>query len=360
MALPGTASIDNLRSLGLSTIRMAPRDLVANGRVDPTGVQRFRDDWSPFVDAGFRLHSVTPFPGDVAVDGADAEPATVWRRVGSELGEALGDLVESWQIGNELNIWQFRQPLGTLQEAAQFVAAFGAGLRETSPGCRLGINAFGVGEGTATLYRALYGPDSPISLDYAGVDAYPGSWEVGGPDEWGRIVDRVWVLGGGRPIAICEIGFPSRGEVQAQGEFEAWLRALGYKTIDDVERDRGRLVAASPEPLARAFRALPTESWGEDFEDTGCHLLRKWRRSWGGDRQTPEKQARYFEETLEILLPDPRIAEILLFLFRDLDRCWSCGQADCPLETAWGFTDRDGRRKPVFEAVQRLIAPRTE
>jgi hypothetical protein len=357
MALPGTARIEDLKRLGVTTIRMADRSLVADGRVNPNGIRSFREAWGPYVAAGFRLHAVTPFPLDLEVAGEQDGREARWRRVGCELGEALADLVESWQIGNELNIWQFRQPLVTLPESVRFVAALGNGLRETSPSCRLGINAFGVGEGTATLYRALYGPEAPIALDYAGVDAYPGSWEEGGPDEWRRIVDRVWELGRGQPISICEIGFPSRGDLQESGEFVAWLRALGYDGVEAVERDRDRLLAASPEPLAAAFELLPTESWGDDFEDSGSHLLRKWRRTWDGTAQTPEKQARYFEEALGILLRDGRVAEILLFLFRDLDRCWSCGQADCPLETAWGFVDREGRRKPVFDAVRRLIAP---
>jgi len=113
-----------------------------------------------------------------------------------------------------------------------------------------------------------------------------------------------------------------------------------------------------PEPLAKAFAELPAASWAEDFEDSAHHLLKKWRWGWGEGPHSPEKQARYFEEALGIMLADPRVGEVLLFMYQDIERCWSCGQADCPLETSWGFLDTAGRPKPVFSAVRTLLRDR--
>lgn len=356
MALAGAAPVDGLRELGVSVVRTAPRRLLRPDGMDPQGVAEFRAHWQPHVDAGLRLHVCSPFPGDLTgVDPGDTAWEATWERVGAELGEGLGDMVASWQLGNELNIWQFRDPLPGIAEAVRFVAALGRGLRAAAPHSRLGVNAFGVAADAAALYGALYGPDSPVELDYIGVDAYPGCWVPGGPQEWRGIVERVWELGGGRPITICEIGFPSRGEVAAPGEFAAFVRGLGYPDPASVEVDRGRLLEASPGPLAEAFARLPASSWEADFVDSGHHLLRKWRWGWGEGPHSPEKQARYFGEALDILLPDERVEEVLLFMFQDMERCWSCGQEDCPLETSWGFVDSRGRPKPVFEAVRRRI-----
>ncbi|MDQ6878056.1 MAG: hypothetical protein M3082_10240 [Candidatus Dormibacteraeota bacterium] len=356
MALPGTASPEDLRSLGVSSLRVQFRTLLSDGTPDPAGVDEFRALWAPCVQAGFQLHGISPFPSDLpGGDPTEASWSLAWRRAGAGIAEALGDLVGSWQIGNELNIWQFRAPMRTLPAAARFVADVADGLRQGSHDVRLGINAFGVGESTAELYGYVYGPGAALSLDYVGVDAYPGCWEDGGPESWHTIIDRVWSLGGGRPVVVCEIGFPSRGDIAVPGELDAYLRRLGYRHLSEVEADRDRLLAASPGPLAAAFAKLPTESWAEDFEDSAGHLLKKWRRSWGGGAHTPEKQARYFSEALEFLLVDPRIEELILFMFQDPPVCWSCGQPDCPLETSWGFVDLDGRRKPVFGAVETMV-----
>jgi hypothetical protein len=356
MVLPGTASPDGLADLGVRSLRVRYQGLLADGRLDPSGVDAFRTAWQPFARAGFRIHAVTPFPSDLP--GGDPQApswSAAWRRAGAALGEALGDLVESWQIGNELNIWQFRAPLRSTEEAARFVHALATGLRETAPEARLGTNAFGTGDGAAELFRLLYGGPMGATLDYVGIDAYPGCWEPGGPERWPAIIDRVSVLGGGRPIAVCEIGFPSRGEVAAPGELEALLRRLGYARLADVEADRGPLLAATPEPLASAFASLPKEAWAEDFEDLGCHLLRKWRWGWGEGPHSPEKQAAYFGTALGSLLVDPRIEEVLLFMYRDASACWTCGRPDCPLETAWGFVDQEGRAKPVVPVVRELL-----
>jgi hypothetical protein len=357
MALPGTATPEELRELGVTGVRVAPRDLLAGGGISAEGVARFRADWEPFVAAGFRLHLVTPWPRDLPeVDHESSDWPRAWRRIGRELAAGIGDLVTTWQIGNELNIWYFRAPLPDVADVAPYVAAFGEGVRSVAPEARLGINAFGVDAGAMDLFASLYGPDAPLRLDFIGTDCYWGSWQPGGPDDWRTTLERVAEAGRGCPVAICEIGFPSAGKVSEPGELLAFVRELGYASLEDVERDPARLLAAAPRPLAESLAALPPESWADDFEDSASHLLRKWRNSWGPGEQTPQKQADYFRDSVSILLRDPRVEEIMLFLYRDLARCWTCGREDCPLETSWGFTTLDGRRKPVFGTVRQLIA----
>jgi hypothetical protein len=346
----------HLRDLGVSHLRVSARQTIKGSHLDPDGVRHFRDLWTPFVEQGFQLHVYSPFPADMSdVDhvGPDWEPA--WRAFGRKVGAAIGDLVDAWQLGNELNIWQFRRPMLTIAESARWVFAFAGGLREARAGSRLGTNAFGVEGGAEELFDLLYAPKAPVGLDYIAVDSYPGCWVPGGPESWRSTLDRAWELGRERPITIGEVGFPSKGEVAAAGELDAFLAGLGYASPEEVERDRGRILAASPEPLARGFAELPAASWAEDFEDSAHHLLKKWRWGWGDGPHSPEKQARYFEEALRIMLPDPRVGEVLLFMYRDIERCWSCDQADCPLETSWGFLDKEGHRKPVFSAVQTLL-----
>src|SRR5207302_656277 len=140
------------------------------------------------------------------LDPAQGEWEAAWRRIGRELGGSIGDLVASWQIGNELNIWYFRAPLRTIRAAANFVRATGHGLRDELPSSRLGINAFGIDDGAVQLYEALYSSYAELRLDFIGTDCYWGSWQAGGPSDWKATIDLVSKLGGGRPVAVCEIG----------------------------------------------------------------------------------------------------------------------------------------------------------
>lgn len=356
MALPGAVSPDALRQLGVRSVRVTYRKLLSNGEPDPSGIAEFRRAWAPIVAAGFRLHGVTPFPGDLSgVNPDDPTWFAVWRRAGAGLAEALGDLVDSWQIGNELNIWQFRSPLRTIAAAGRYVTAVAQGFRAVLPDLRLGINAFGVGPSALELYRCVYEPEGGSLLDYIGLDYYPGIWERGQPRDWATAIDRVWLAGRGRPVVVSEIGCPSRGEVASPGELEGYLERLGYASLEEVEADRSRLLATAPPSLAEFFGRLPSDAWEDDFLDTACHLIKKWRWSWDGRAYTPDKQAAYFRDTLPTVFADRRIDEVLLFMYRDAAVCWTCGAEDCPLETAWGLMDREGRLKPAFHVVAGLI-----
>jgi hypothetical protein len=357
MVLRGTATPDDLLDLGVGGIRTVQHDLVADGRVDPAVADGFRDHWAPFVDAGFRLQLVAPFPDKAGPIG----PTTVlfdetWRCIGRELGDRLGDLVDAWQLGNELNLWHFRAPLVTDADVVRYVRALAEGLRgSTNAGGRLGINVFGVDQKAARLLDAVYGSSLGEQLDFVGIDAYPGSWQPGGPADWRATIDHVSDAGGGRPIVVCELGFPSEGEVSRPGELASYLRRIGYDSIAAVRQDRAALVAAAPPRLAPVIAALPDDAWADDFEDTAAHLLKRWRHAWGAGPHSPAKQAAYFEACLPILLEDERITEVVLFLWRASDRCWTCGMPDCPLETRWGIVDAAGVPKPSFNAVRRLL-----
>ena len=37
-----------------------------------------------------------------------------------------------------------------------------------------------------------------------------------------------------------------------------------------------------------------------------------------------------------------------MYCFSDSDRCYVCGQSDCPVETCWGALTRDGKEKPSW------------
>jgi len=281
--------------------------------------------------AGLRIMGITPLPG-IGTMKPDAQGGLklTWRNflpdwcgaLGSEeylktyeavctwLARDLKGLVPAWQIANELDIEQFGGPLNARQ-ACDLIARAARGLKSTDPSLVVGHNPAGGGPHTSYFFGYLYGRGDGL-LDYCGIDGYYGTWIAGGPQDWPAQVAQLHALTG-KPIFINEWGFSSAGNIM---------------TAEEI---------ASGAPVCQ---------------------LRKWRHGWGRGH-TPEGQADFVRETFEVLRP---LRDILMGLFfyrwEDQERCWQCGSAECPAETAWGLVDRQERPKPSFhafkEAVRRL------
>jgi len=87
--------------------------------------------------------------------------------------------------------------------------------------------------------------------------------------------------------------------------------------------------------------------------------LRKRRHTWGPGH-TPAGQAPFVRGTFEAFRSQ-RDALLGVFFYRweDQEACWQCGSPDCPIETAWGLVDREGKPKASLtafrEGVDRLV-----
>jgi len=282
-------------------------------------------DWAR---KGFGVMGVTPLPGICRMEPDDrGKLEIVWHSrmpdwmgpAGSEqyvanyravchwLGEDLAELVSLWQIANELDIVEFAGPLNPRQ-ACELVAAAARGLKDGNPSAPVGTNSASSDKAYYLYGRLFAQPDCP--LDYCGVDAYYGTWLPGGPDDWGNRIEELHALTG-VPVLINEWGFSSAGEAMSLEE-----RTSGVY----------------------------------------CCQIRKWRYTWGAGH-SPEGQADYVRTAFEAF---SRHRDILLgaFFYRweDQQQCWQCGSPDCPVETAWGLLDREGRPKPSFHAFQEGVA----
>ena len=51
------------------------------------------------------------------------------------------------------------------------------------------------------------------------------------------------------------------------------------------------------------------------------------------------------------LTAHPHLAGAVIYCWQDSKTCFTCGEDDCPCETAWGITRADGTHKPAYEAI---------
>jgi len=162
------------------------------------------------------------------------------------------------------------------------------------------------GAANAYYFFGRFYSDLHELLDYCGIDGYYGTWIAGGPDDWGPRVAEIHNLTG-LPVLVNEWGFSSAGGVMTQDQ---------------------------------SAQGLPP-----------CQV-KKWEHTWGPGH-TPEGQAEFVEAAFDAFRSQ-RDALLGVFFYRweDQERCWQCGQADCPAETAWGLVDLKGRPKPSYDAFR--------
>jgi len=277
-----------------------------------------------WVDAGLRVMGVTPGPG-IGTYRPDAtgrltlqwtsrvpewfgEPGSStffegYERTCRQLAEDLRGLVGLWQIANELDIEQFAGPMDVPQ-ASEFVLAGARGLKEGDPSARAGHNPAGSRQAWPLLDR-LFASGQGL-LDYCGVDQYYGTWQAGGPESWdGRITELHARTGA--PILVNEWGFASAGAVMTEEE-----RRLGVPNCQ----------------------------------------LRKWVHTWGAGH-TLEGQAAFVRAVFDVFCAHrEKMLGCFFYRWEDQERCWQCSRPDCPIETAWGLVDCQGRPKPSFGAFR--------
>lgn len=267
---------------------------------------------------GFEIMGITPGPKDLGRSAG--EPGSTqyfanYRRICKFLAREFRGLIDWWQVGNELDIWIFRDGL-SLEQSAQFLKEGILGIKEAGSEFKVGINITlfpslpGEVDGNTDQHEGVYlakqiygNPD--LELDYAGFDSYPGTWRKGGPENWHEYLDNFYALTG-KPVIIQEFGYASAGEMMT------------------AEEDRSGI--------------YPCQA-------------KKWRFSWGGGH-TPENQARFIGESFRIFAEKPFVIGATYYCWKDSLTCWQCGESDCPAETAWGLLDREGNPKPSYFAFR--------
>ena len=258
--------------------------------------------------AGFRVMGITPYPRGWNVDAGTSGSSHflhVYEEACKFMAQEFGDIVQGWQISNELNLESFRHPL-TEEQALAFAKQGGSGVRRGNTSALVGVNMAGFGKSALRMYSELY-PNNDVEFDYIGTDGYFGSWEAGGPESWHEKLALLHEKTG-KPIIIQEFGYASKGDVMTPEE---------------------RTAGKSP------------------------HELKKWGHAWC-DGHTPEVQAAYLEETYRIFIDTSTVLGAIWYCWSDHEKCWNCGAPDCPCETAWGLVDVNEVPKPAYYAFSHV------
>lgn len=292
------------------------------GEAQGTAFRAARQRAEHFRAEGFQIMGLTPTPRDLGIRlGAQGGPGYFenYRRVCAFIASEFRGLIDWWQVGNELDIWIFREQL-SLAQSAEFLKEGVRGVKEAAPDARTGINITlypslpGEVDGNTeahegvTLAESVYG-DPDVPLDYAGIDSYPGTWRRGGPESWSDYLDGFHALTG-KPIVVQEFGYSGAGAMMTPEE-----------------------AASGVYPCA----------------------IRKWRFGWGGGH-SPEVQSDYIREALRVFASKPFVLGATYYNWRDALKCWQCLEPDCPAETAWGLLDREGQPKVSYFGFRKAAA----
>ncbi len=284
------ATVQNLAAHGMQILGVTP--------ILGIGSQR------PGPDGHMQRHFNPKLPDWVGAFGS-REFYSIYEETCAWVADDLRDTIRIWQIANELDISPFAGPLNPRQ-ACDLIEHAARGLKRSDPSLQVGHNPT-AGRGKTNYFLGFfYGVRDAGLLDYCGLDGYYGTWQPGGPESWAERIDEVHALTS-MPILVNEWGFASRGAVM------------------------------TPEEAASGV--------------TTCEL-KKWKHSWGPGH-TPEGQAAFVEAAFDVLCSRrDKLIGTLFYRWEDQPHCWSCGEPDCPAETAWGLVDIQGRPKPAWVAFK--------
>lgn len=291
-----------------------------DGQDQPEAFYKAAQRLSDLREAGFEMIGISPGPRELAKTGltpGSTEYFAAYDRVSRFFAREYGEVIQWWQVANELDIWIFRDALDMAQ-SIEFLKVGIRAMKDEAPHLKVGINITlfpdmpGVIDGNTeaseglALAHGIYG-DETLPVDYAGFDSYPGSWREGGPDTWAEYLEGFYELTG-KPIVIMEFGYASAGGVMSEEE-----------------------IAAGHYP---------------------CHI-KKWKFSWRGEH-SQQMQAEYIREVMRIYREKPYVLGAIYYNWRDATHCWQCKEEACPAETAWGLLDQNGQPKPSYHALMEV------
>ena len=322
--------------------------------------ESFKARCKGYADNGIRVMAVTPYPHSFIECGLDPrkpENEEGIKAVARFLAQDLQGLVGAFQVTNEMGIPRFTIPL-TMEEAARFIAIQLEAMYPVKGDMLVGYNSAGP---QADLHTKLL--DYHKYCDYIGVDLYLGCF-YGAPGFlclFDAVIRYLWALTG-KPILLQEFGYIGAGAPKTKAEKKAILGKYGAVSDKDAKKNIAGFVSKMPKYFADHVNYLAGNDPKRYTEllfnsDLTNHLYCELPRTTKipGYDHTPEGQAKFYADILPRLYALPFVCGCIIYCWQDSDKCYVCGQAECPTETMWGLTDRNGEPKPSYYAVRKAM-----
>lgn len=322
--------------------------------------ENFKAKAKEYQDNGIKVMTVTPYPREYFIRGIDPrteEGKNKVREIARFIITDLQGVVSGIQVTNEMGIPHFTLPFESMDDASAFI---GIQLEEMYPlrnDILLGYNSAGP---QADLHIRL----KPFFkyCDYIGIDIYVGCMMVGG-FMWmfDALVDYLYAFTG-KPIIIQEFGYISGGKPMSKQRKTALLREYGVKSEAEAKANIVKFVNSLSDYMQKHIKNVCQNDesryfnliFKSDYRDHLYKQIPKYVKIPGYDH-TPEGQAKFYNDIFERLYNKKFIIGAFIYSYQDARACHVCGQTDCPTETKWGLTDRSGKEKPSYYAVQKIL-----
>lgn len=304
--------------------------------------------------------AVTPYPREyiqrnIALNTPDGEKRI--REIARFMLKDLRGIVQAYQITNEMGVPRFTVPLRT-DQTARFIGIQLETMYPEKGDVLIGYNAALI---QADLH-AMLKPYHPY-CDYVGVDVYLGCFYkipcfMGMFD---ALLNYLWAFTR-KPILVQEFGYISSGASKTKKQKQDILKSFGFSSEKEVKKNSSQFVSNLPEHMQAHIRHVcqndDKQYWDFIHGDFKNHLYRELPKSTRifGYPHTPDGQARFFSKTICKFYQKKYVAGMFIYCYSDNQKCYICGQSDCPTETRWGLVDSNGVGKPSYYAVQKAFA----
>ncbi len=322
--------------------------------------QSFKEKCAKMQANGLKVMVVTPYPWEFfnrKLDVRTPEGEKKLRETARYIINELKDVIGGLQITNEMGIPHFTLPLENLDEAARYI---GIQLEEIYPlkgDILLGFNSAGTGSDLFFRMKPYL-----KYCDYVGVDIYMGCFFPGFKWMFDAIVNFTYAFTK-KPVMVMEFGYISKGAPRTKEEKKATLAKYGAKSEKDAKENIVKFFSALPEHMQKHLNNVARNDSDRYFDlifksDFNTHFYKELPKTTviPGYPHTYEGQAKFYKDIIQKLYNKPFITGMFIYSYQDAEACHICGQTDCPTETKWGLTERNGNPKPSYYAVKDAFA----
>ena len=315
-------------------------------------------DWKErmrgYRENGIKLMVVTPYPKEYINAGIDPrlpENEDRVREIAVFMINDLKDLIGAVQVTNEMGIPRFTKPM-TMKQAARFIGITLAAMHPHRGNILLGYNSAGPQSDLHLLMRPWL-----RYCDYVGIDVYIGCFAPVGNSLWvmDAMLRYVWSMTG-KPVILTEFGYISVGAPKTPEEKREILQRYGVSSEAEARADIEAFVGRFNPTMQNYVKKCASGDWGDHvfgiefqnhlYSELPKHVvIKKYPHTSVG-------QAEFYRDLFPRIAKLPFLLGAFIYCWKDSEKCYVCGQGDCPTETRWGLVDLNHKEKPSYYAVK--------